>query len=632
MNNPYISRGPVRDSALFFGRRHELQEISAFLLGNQSVSIVGPRKIGKTSLLFHLIRPETKSSLALEHQFLFVYLDCEVLGDSEHGEVYGVFASEMALALDEQEFDPEPTLERAISHPTRISFETAVRKLNRRDIRIVIILDEFERLSSNPKLNVNFFNALRSAAGRFQLVYLTASTKPLIHLTYVKNQEEILSSPFFNIFAHLHLGLLSQVEAEQLIEVPARSHGNPFSRDEKTHIYRLAGGHPFILQVACFHLFSSKRNLFNLEETIRQELQAHYEYYWRNLTPIEQSTLMQLQTLSADQEPDTTIVSALRDLSQKCMIFEHDGRYQYFSHSWQTFVFEQEKPTLQNQLTGSFSGSLIAPYEIGDLLGRGGMSEVYKGIHLRLGKPVAIKILPSSFASKEDFRARFHREARAVAALSHPNIVQVFDFGDFQGAYYMVMDLIEGQDLMSYLNEAEPLPLTHVLSIGKDIAAALDYAHSKGIVHRDIKPSNILLRDNSDSPATWPYQCILTDFGVAKIRQESTNSTKTGGILGTLNYMAPEQIRQTSQVTHHADIYALGVVLYRALTGRLPFSGDSFGSVIDGHLHQEPPNPRTINSRIPDDVAAALLKALSKEPENRFETAVSFLNALERNT
>ncbi len=122
MNNPYISRGPVRDSSLFFGRRHELQEITAFLLGNQSVSIVGPRKIGKTSLLFHLIRPETKASLALEQQFLFVYLDCEVLGDSEHSEIFGVFASEMELALEEQGFDPEPALERAIAHPACISF------------------------------------------------------------------------------------------------------------------------------------------------------------------------------------------------------------------------------------------------------------------------------------------------------------------------------------------------------------------------------------------------------------------------------------------------------------------------------------------------------------------------------
>ncbi len=506
-----------------------------------------------------------------------------------------------------------------------------MRKLNRRDIRFVIILDEFERLSSNPKLNVNFFNALRSAAGRFQLVYLTASTKPLIHLTYVENQEEILSSPFFNIFAHLHLGLLSQVEAIHLIEDPAKNHGNPFSQDEQSFIYELAGGHPFMLQVACFHLFSSKGNRLNLEETIRQELQGHYEYYWRNLTPIQQSTLMRLQTLPLDQEPDTTIVSALRDLSQKCLIVEQDGIYQYFSRSWQTFVFEQEVPTIQNQSSGSLSGSHIAPYEIGDLLGRGGMSEVYRGIHMRLGKPVAIKVLPSIFASKADFRARFHREARAVAALSHPNIVQVFDFGDFQGAYYMVMDLIDGQDLMAFLNQSDPLALPQVLSMGKDIASALDYAHSKGIVHRDIKPSNILLRANNETNGEWPYNCVLTDFGVAKIRQESTNSTQTGGILGTLNYMAPEQIRQTSQVTHHADIYALGVVLYRALTGRLPFTGDDFGSVIDGHLHREPPNPRTLNVQIPETCAAALLKALSKEPEKRFETANSFLAALERN-
>ncbi|WP_420630170.1 protein kinase domain-containing protein [Candidatus Leptofilum sp.] len=626
MKNPYISRGPIQDKSLFFGRHYILQEIGNFLQGNQSVSVVGPRKIGKTSLFFHLLRPETVASLNFEHQYLFVYLDCEVLGDSNHQEIFGIFASEMEIALEEQGFEVEPTLERAIAHPTRISFETAVRKLNRRGIRIVIILDEFERLSANPKLNVNFFNALRSAAGRFQLIYLTASTKPLIQLTYVQNQQEILSSPFFNIFAQLHLGLFSREEAFQLINTPAQEAGNPFTAEMASNIYQLAGGHPFVLQIVSFFAFSNDDE--QLEERIWQELLAHYEYYWRNLSLLEQSTLLRLSQLIASEEQNTTIASTLRDLTKKCLIVELAGRHEYFSKSWQLYVSRQQMPDTPNKANGAFTGTHIAPYEIGDLLGRGGMSEVYKGVHVRLGKPVAIKVLPSTYASKDDFRTRFQREAQAVARLNHPNIVQVFDFGDFEGAYYMVMDLIDGKDLMAYLADRKPLSIEQTLVLGKDIATALDYAHSQGIVHRDIKPSNILLRQTDDKNENWPFQCLLTDFGVAKIRQESTNSTKTGGILGTLNYMAPEQIRQTSQVTHLADIYALGVVLYRALTGQLPFGGENFGSVIDGHLHQVPPDPRKFNSEISDLVANALLKSLAKEPKDRFETAASFIASI----
>jgi serine/threonine-protein kinase len=206
--------------------------------------------------------------------------------------------------------------------------------------------------------------------------------------------------------------------------------------------------------------------------------------------------------------------------------------------------------------------------------------------------------------------------------------VQVFDFGDFDGAYYMVMDLVIGQDLMSYLSNQTPMSLEQVLYLGKDIADALDYAHSQNIVHRDIKPSNIMLRQEEEKHENWPFHCLLTDFGVAKILQESTNSTKTGGILGTINYMAPEQIRQTSSVTHHADIYAFGVVLYHALTGRLPFGGDHFGSVIDGHLHRDPPDPRIYNKQLSTSTVKALLKSLSKEPNHRFDSANALMIAL----
>ena len=156
MNNPYISRGPVRLPDMFFGREHELNEIAAFLKGNQSISIVGPRKIGKTSLLFNLLRPQVTASLGLDPTYLLVYLDCEVLGESGHEEIFGQFAAEIASVLVEKNIPPEPALQAAIENPGRLPFERAVRKLNQRGMRLAFLLDEFERLSVNPKLDVNF--------------------------------------------------------------------------------------------------------------------------------------------------------------------------------------------------------------------------------------------------------------------------------------------------------------------------------------------------------------------------------------------------------------------------------------------------------------------------------------------
>ena len=235
--NPYISRGPVRSADVFYGREHELREIASFLNGNQSISLVGPRKIGKTSLLFHLMRPEIRQALGLDIGNLFAYLDCELLGESSVEEVFGQFAAEIGAVMVDMELPPEPALEAVIAKPSRLGFETAVRRLNQRNLRVVMLLDEFERVSTNTALDVNFFNALRSAAGRYQLVFITASARPLIELTYSDRSREILSSPFFNIFAPMFLGLLPESEARQLICDPAQRLGLPFTPEQEIFLH-----------------------------------------------------------------------------------------------------------------------------------------------------------------------------------------------------------------------------------------------------------------------------------------------------------------------------------------------------------------------------------------------------------
>lgn len=636
MNNPFIYRGPVRAAEMFFGRKHELREIVAFLNGNQSVSIIGPRKIGKTSLLFHLKRTETWPDMGMNPDNLLVYLDCEVLGDSTHEEIFATFAAEIAAALEERELPPEATLEAVEDKPTRLSFERAIRKLNQRGQRIALILDEFERLSTNPNLNVNFFNALRSAAGRFQLAFITASAQPLIQLTYSGPSQEILSSPFFNIFAPLFLGLMPEEEARLAIRQPAQEAGAPFPPEVEAFVYSLVDGYPLGIQVTCFHAFDALQddpqpNLDEIERRAMQELTPHFEYYWHNLEISEQDTLRRLSEAVARAPDDTMLRSILRDLVQKCLLVSEGNTYHYPMRAWANFINAQIIPgSLVSGEGSSLTGTQLGPYQVLERLGRGGMAEVYKGLHPRLDRTVAIKILPSRLAREGEsgravFAQRFEREARAVAALRHPNIVQVFDFGDMEGTYYMVMEFINGQDLGKLLQDSGSLDLIQAAQVLSELASALDYAHAQGLVHRDVKPSNVLLEPLSDEGA---FRVVLTDFGITKILGADTAATQTGIIMGTLDYMAPEQIRSAGEVDPRADIYALGAMSYQMLTGRLPFPGENPGAIMLAHLQTPPPDPRELLPELPESVAQAIQQALAKDPNQRQEKASDLSVAL----
>lgn len=627
-SNPYIYRGAVRAPEMFFGRQHEQQEIAAFLNGNQSVSIVGPRKIGKTSLLMHLTRPQTWPTLGLNDNNLFVYLDCEVLGESNHEEIFGHLASEMQIALEDRDLPEEPALALAVEAPSRLSFEGAIRKLNRRELRIVIILDEFERLSANASLNVNFFNALRSAAGRYQLVFLTASSRPLIQLTYSGRSQEILSSPFFNIFAPVFLRLLNEEEAHQLIRVPAQRSGRAFSPEMEQFIYALAGGHPLALQVAAFHAWevaaAGPEAEMEISRRAMQELHAHFQYYWHNLSHQEQRTLRTVRIAPERDLEDTTLREVLRELVQKSLLVPGTNQYRYPSRAWADFVSLQT-PTTSDAIGPSheLSGASFGAYEVMELIGRGGMAEVYRGRHIHLKRTVAIKILAASLAEDADSRQRFEREAQAVATLDHENIVHVYDFGFTNSSCYMVIEYIEGQTLADYLILNGRLTLEQALPILQDVADALDYAHAQQVVHRDVKPSNIMLQMTEARPCP---KAFLTDFGVAKIR---TGLTATrSGIVGTLEYMAPEQIVDSRQVDHRIDVYAMGVIAFQMVTGRLPFSGDNPGAIVMAHVGTPVPDPLRDNPDLAPEVARAIQKALAKDPKDRFESAGAFAAAL----
>jgi cyclic di-GMP phosphodiesterase len=262
-------------------------------------------------------------------------------------------------------------------------------------------------------------------------------------------------------------------------------------------------------------------------------------------------------------------------------------------------------------------GFALGPYRIVTRIGRGGMATVYRAHHGALDRDVAIKVLPDFFAEDEGYRERFQQEARSVARLKHPNILNVFDFGQERGITYLVLELVEGGTLAERLGR--PMDLEEVVRIMKPIASALDHAHAQGILHRDIKPSNILIhRDGTP---------VLGDFGLAKIAGSVRRLTASGTVLGTPEYMSPEY-GAGDPIGPASDLYSLAVVAYEMLTGRVPFEAETPAAVLLSHINKAVPPTHELVGELSRHVEDALRRALAKNPLERFENASEFVAAL----
>jgi serine/threonine protein kinase/formylglycine-generating enzyme required for sulfatase activity len=272
-------------------------------------------------------------------------------------------------------------------------------------------------------------------------------------------------------------------------------------------------------------------------------------------------------------------------------------------------------------------------YRIDQLLGKGGMGAVYRARDVALERDVAIKVMHPHFTDDETFRARFLQEARAIAALGHPGIVQVYAFGQDLGLLYIVMDFVPGQTLYAWLQrlaaEHKIVVLDESLEIVRQVALALHYAHEKGILHRDVKPSNILLKPADPAlaePGDLAFQPVLTDFGLAKLAEGGVQ-THTGTAMGTPDYMSPEQCLGVDP-DRRSDVYSLSVVFYELCTGQVPFETRSLTEAIRRHTQEPPPPPRSINPDLPVEVENLILRGLAKRPEARFATAREMADAL----
>jgi serine/threonine protein kinase len=263
----------------------------------------------------------------------------------------------------------------------------------------------------------------------------------------------------------------------------------------------------------------------------------------------------------------------------------------------------------------AMAGKQIGSYELQEVIGRGGMAEVYQAVGN--DSIVAIKVMHQHYLYDEENLRRFEREGEFGLGMNHEHIAAVYEFGKIEQVPYIVMEFVDGEDLRSIIRRTDDYTIDDVVLWMDDICGALDMAHQQGYVHRDIKPSNIMVRPTGDA--------VLMDFGIAKFKHATTHIT--GASVGTIDYMAPEQIQNSQNIDHRADIYALGIVIYELLTGMLPYEG-SIPQVMYAHINHSAPDPREINVAVPKYMAEAVMKALAKKPEDRFQSAGEFAQAL----
>ncbi len=642
LRNPFFSRQRVTDADCFYGRQREIENLYSAIITGQCRSIVGERKLGKSSLLTAVSRPATMERYGLDPaRTIFLYIDLEGMASAQREDFWIELLDRLSAALPPEADDLCHRVETLLD-AGELRF-TTVRRLLRRirdgNLELVLALDEFEGLASNSNFEPDFYGELRSLAGELGIVYLTASKRGLYDLTY--HHTDTLSSPFFNIFSEIALGLMPEDEARNLLEnLSQKGHGPGFCEEEVELGLELAGPHPFFLQIAGYHLYElpgrgEPQIPDAYERAARRftaEAEDHYRYLWSQLSLEEQQAIL---------SPNMSKESLRRTLLGKALIRQEGERFVPFGHAFAVFLEGKRHDRLVSPTDSTIveagsatdlTGKRLGNYRVVAALGQGGMAKVYKGYQPLLDRYVAIKVLAPHFATDEEFRARFQREAAAIARLRQSNVVQVYDFGVEGSIHYMVMEYIAGESLKIRIRTArsrqERLPPEEILAVLRGTAAALDYAHARDIIHRDVKPANIMLRIEEDGPLNVPFTPVLTDFGVAKM-MEGVQFTGTGMTIGTPDYMAPEQ-GGNQPLTYRADLYSLGIILYEMLAGELPFTADTPVAVLLKHMSDTPPKLRLRAPDLPPALDEILERALAKDPEERYPSGAALVRAVEQ--
>jgi hypothetical protein len=626
----FFNRQRIIDQRFFFDRAREVEALYSAVLTRQCRSVVGERKIGKSSLLTHIAHADVLREHGVNPEYyVFVYIDLEGMKNISREEFWPELLDQISLALPPGELRDQFS-NAAIAGDVRfMAVRRLLRRLNSANLQLVLMLDEFESLATNSAFDPTFYGELRSLAGELGVMYITASKRSLYELTY--QHSDTLSSPFFNIFSEIRVGLMPKEEAVDMMRGLSALTARAFTDEQINQLIALSGPHPFYLQIAGCYLEAvlAEANSSDLppdkwaqvRRRFLAEAEDHYRYLWGQLDSPEQSALLNLDQVKPE---------ALRQLQAKALVDETRP----FSEGFAEFLSRRTVspdstapglPVAPAPDSDNITGINIGSYRVLSILGRGGMATVYQAYQASLDRYVAIKVLSPTLQSDATFNERFRREAETVAKLRHQNILQVLDFGLYGSLSYMVMEYINGQTLKEYMrehrNSGRRIAPEEIIHIANSIAAALDYAHDHGLIHRDIKPANIMLRAEPQKANRneIPYTPILTDFGVARML-EGIQHTSSGQAIGTPDYMSPEQARG-EPAGPRSDIYALGVVVYELVTGKLPFSGETALSVLLKHLNDAPPAARLLAPDVSEELEATLMQAMAKEPLERFAHA-----------
>ncbi|MFY9556935.1 MAG: protein kinase [Blastocatellia bacterium] len=629
--NPYLNRVAIKDPAQFFGRAREVSKIFSRIGASrpQSISVVGERRIGKSSLLYFINQPEVRERFLDKHEtYTFAFIDLQqkrrLTLTEFFKELFGLLAKETgdkSLAKLQPSFD---------------SLRGVLEDFRRNGRKLIVLFDEFDAITTNRAFDLEFYSFLRSIANNYDVAYVTSSARDLQELCHT---QLIADSPFFNIFTNVFLRAFTRKEALELIVVPSSEAGLPLENYGR-RIMEIAGYFPYFLQIACSAYFDhlaesdSKLDREEVEATFLDEAKGQFRFIWDHLSEGPRHSIREFNEQGHVEKEHEHIYE---DLKRAGYFIQDDRGPRIFSTLFSSVISRPRIITTELRETDRAAMAvhdgktekvaappLIEPeghigrFEIRRSLGAGGMGEIFESYDTELQRTVAIKVLASKHLEDETMKQRFLREARMASQLNHPNIATIHEIGEASGNPYIVMEYVEGQTVAERL-DAGPLEMREIFDIGIQSAEALAEAHERGVVHRDIKSSNIMITSRG--------KVKVLDFGLAKplpvLSRASGKArlTESGVLLGTVSYMSPEQATGRGEVTHVADIFSLGVVLYEMTTGRLPFDGETYFQTIEAIKKRAPSPIKRHRKDAPDALAAIIERTLRKDVAERYQDA-----------
>ncbi|HKQ08298.1 MAG TPA: protein kinase [Blastocatellia bacterium] len=638
--NPYLNRVAIKDPAQFFGRTREVSKIFSRLTASrpQSISVVGERRIGKSSLLNYVNHPQVRArQLDQPDAYVFAFIDLQqkrrITPVEFFKELFELMAKETgddALAAEEASFD---------------AMRAVLERFRRRSRKLIVLLDEFDAITTNRAFDLEFYSFLRSIANNYDVAYVTSSARDLQELCHT---QLIADSPFFNIFTNVFLRAFTRKEATDLITRPSAEAGLPLGGYAR-RVMDIAGYFPYFLQIACSAYFDyldendGKLNREEVEAVFLDESRGQFRFIWDHMSDSHRRCVREF----AEQEQvGKEQAQAYEDLKRAGYFIEEERGPRLFSTLFETIISRPRVITTELKDTDRAAlavhdgktEKVIAPplleahghigrFDIRSSLGAGGMGEIFEGYDTDLHRPVAIKVLAAKHIEDETMKQRFLREARMASQLNHPNIATIYEIGEAAGNPYIVMEYVAGETLAARI-ERGALGLHEISDIGAQAADALFEAHEHGVVHRDIKASNLMITPRG--------KVKVLDFGLAKPipllnrAVSKTRLTESGVLLGTVNYMSPEQASGRGEVTHLSDIFSLGVVLYEMTTGRLPFEGETYFQTIEAITRRAPSSVKKLRKDAPEALVAVIERMLKKAPADRYQSAADIAVDLRR--